>query len=306
MKGMILTSFVLLSIYTCKILGTKNIETSINYSKKDVLKLPLTIADDLNVKIYEALDKHEKMIIHDVRGKEVDFSLFRNGFQYIDKPELGTIITNIQSQNLKDGLQVEALLAELKGPICRMIKDEYGAEEVIVYDTRNKAMVPTQSAQLAGDPAVGIHSDYSPAAAEYMLKNMKSIHGNLNEFHKAIGKSGKWSFVHVWTPVSEMQSNHVAVVDWKTVDPKDTFEVGFKNPFKTQGCRHWQYNKKNKWHYKSNQKPGEFLLYTQYKSDVDDGMTLPHSGVANPNFETSTSQIWNKGFEIRVAIAHPY
>ncbi|EGG09861.1 uncharacterized protein MELLADRAFT_60996 [Melampsora larici-populina 98AG31] len=266
-------------------------------------QVPLrTPAGKYNHATYEALDNHH-MTILDVRGKEEDYKLFTNGFEYIDKLELSGLIEHIQSQNIESKDKVKGFLAGLQGPICQMIKDTYNAKEVVVYATRNKAMVPTEAARAAKQTAVGIHSDYSPEAANYMFKHMEVIHGDPVKFRESVEETGRWAFVHVWTPVSTMKFNHVAVADWTTVDENDTFAVGFKEPHPTDGCRHWKYNPKHTWHYKSHQKPGEFLLYTQYKSDVDGGMTLPHSGIAEPGVEKPASSTWNAGFEIRVAMA---
>lgn len=301
-----LSSFVLLSIYTCKVLGGNDIETNISYSIEDDIKgLSVRLPgpkQEYNKKTFEALDSH-LMKIHDVRGKEKSFSLFKNGFEYTEDSDLSKIINDIQALPLNDNDKAKKLLDTLKEPICEMMKNKYDAEAVILYDTRDKAMVPTEAAIASQKLAVGIHSDYSPKGAKnrYDHLHLDVSPDELADFKEAAGRSGKWAFVHVWTPLSEMKFNHVAVGDWKTFKEGDTFEVGFDKPEITEGCRHWKYNAGNKWYYKSNQKSGEFLLYTQYKNDERNGMTLPHSGIAGVTKPGHSG--WNTGVEFRVAMA---
>jgi hypothetical protein len=98
-------------------------------------------------------------------------------------------------------------------------------------------------------------------------------------------KKGRVYIINVWRPLKMVMKDPLAVCDWASVSPdKDLIANRFVFGHGWNELGKIAHNNQHRWFYMSKQKPSEPLVFKQYDSRVDSGVTLAHSAFVDPEF----------------------
>ncbi|KAK3690984.1 hypothetical protein LTR37_018886 [Vermiconidia calcicola] len=218
------------------------------------------------------------MMINDLRGREEDFTLDRNGFRVlkghwseedvIDEPEH---INNVVFPETIDA-----------------VKQASGASDVLPFSHLvRRNLASTVKAQADGlkdsdtvsapGPTIFAHCDNSVNGALTVLEN------NVPAAELEKRKNSRWAIMNVWRPlVRPVAREPLALLDANTVDEKDLIGVMAMFPQKKDAAFGTAYpggkgfetaqvlaNDKHKWYYASKLGPDEALLFKQFDTKTD-------------------------------------
>ncbi|KAK9857343.1 hypothetical protein MYU51_020687 [Penicillium brevicompactum] len=223
----------------------------------------------------EGITDVREVVIKDLRGREDEFSLKVQGFQYVKHPV--DDVTDWRNQT-----QVEKIVQ----PATKdLIKRVTGASEVIVYLTRTRFEGNRNGNKMStlNSPSHGVHTDMTHASCRHVLKGIVPD----DEIERLMGC--RFDVINVWRPIKPILRDPLAVCDWRSVDPDSdifpdrrvisgqVFEFGMP-----------VFNDKHAWYYLSVQQPDEPLLFNQLSSDVASSMTVLHSAFVDPSHNNET------------------
>ncbi|KAL1854299.1 hypothetical protein Plec18170_005063 [Paecilomyces lecythidis] len=217
--------------------------------------------------------------IHDIRGRETEFTLDRNGFQYIRHEAPG--LENCSSE--------DEFAAALVPETEKLVQKLTGATKTVVISNRVRCMI-TDTAKRADSraPAFAVHSDFTITGALHHLENIIENPAEREQLMK-----GRVYVINVWRPLKTITRDPLAVCDWKSVEP-DTDWLANRFMF-SHGWNEFGgvvHNEKHKWFYLSHQEPSEPLVFAQFDSKEmeNGGMTLAHSAFVDPEYADSNAR----------------
>ncbi|KAJ9297871.1 hypothetical protein DTO271G3_4092 [Paecilomyces variotii] len=205
----------------------------------------------------ESLRATHRVTIHDIRGQENDFTLDRNGFQYIRHEVPG----------LKDRSNEDAVAALLIPETETLVQKLTGATKTIVFAHRIRSKA-TDTAK-RGDsraPAYDVHSDFTVTGALHHLEVNIKDPAEREQLTK-----GRFCVINVWRPLKTI-----------TRDP-----FAGRNEFGSV-----VYNDKHRWFYLSHQEPSEPLVFKQFDSREvgNGGVTLAHCAFIDPEYANAEAR----------------
>ena len=160
-------------------------------------------------KSYE--DKLHNQVVHDVRGRESEFTTDNGGFAFIYSPAQEKLFTNDEAIRGGYYAEVQELLRKtLTGKI----------NKVHIFDhtvRRRKEGSPRQ-------PVQQVHVDQTTAAAIARIR--RHLPAEADELLK-----GRYQIINVWRPIEYAASDFpLAVVDWRSTEEKDFVPVDLMYP----------------------------------------------------------------------------
>jgi hypothetical protein len=161
-----------------------------------------------------------------------------------------------------------------------------GAFKTILFKhrIRNKAEDKAKR-QDSVAPAHSVHSDMTPIGAMNTLKNIvKDNPAELDSLLKT-----RIMVMNVWRPLKTIQKDPLTVCDWTTVDAKNDL-AGSRLIWKDGSWHEFgkvHFSERQKWFYLGGQRPDEALLFKQFDSKVENGVSLPHSAFVDSQFATA-------------------
>lgn len=147
------------------------------------------------------LADHDRTV-HDIRGKEKEFTTDNSGFAVYDDPAQEKAFTD--DATVRNGYyqEVETMLR----------KRLPGIKKVVIFDhtiRRRKKDSPRQ-------PVQQVHVDQTPGAAEVRVRRHLP-HDEAEELLK-----GRYQIINVWRPIENPASDFpLAVIDWRSTAPGD-------------------------------------------------------------------------------------
>ncbi|KAL1962580.1 hypothetical protein VTN77DRAFT_9373 [Rasamsonia byssochlamydoides] len=211
--------------------------------------------------------------IHDIRGEESNYTLDKNGFQYVrhDVPEL---------DDWSDEEKVKEILIPKTEELVRQVT---GATKTIVFAHRIRCLA-TDEAKRADNraPAHSVHSDFTPTGA---LHNLDITIQDPAEVERLL--RGRVLAINVWRPLKTITKDPLAVCDWRSVDPQDDWIAErFVFPHGWNELGKVAHSDRHRWYYLRRQQPQEPLLFKQFDSRATDqgGFTVAHSAFVDPEF----------------------
>jgi len=251
--------------------------------------------------------------IGDIRGREDQFDLNTQGFQYI-KHESAE----------KDFDDVDHIKTVLYPESEQLLKEVTGATRVKVFshilrnDSREKAENAVESDPALKDdnapisdvvPARFIHIDQSEKGAMEVLDD--NVHPP--ELADKLKKT-RWGIINLWRPIRPVMRDPLAFCDARTARDSDLVPIPVYFPPKGSGQRYstltegdhfellyCKYNPGHEWYYANEMRPGEALMIKCFDS-IRDGKTarrVPHSAFVDPS---STSDMTRESIEIRCLV----
>ncbi|PSN65426.1 hypothetical protein BS50DRAFT_636193 [Corynespora cassiicola Philippines] len=149
--------------------------------------------------------------VHDLRGREGDFTTDNAGFAVYTSPAKEKLFTDEAAVREGYYKEVEALLRE-KLP---------GIKKVVIFDHTIRRRIKDAPRQ----PVQQVHVDQTPAAAEVRVRR----HLPKEEADELV--KGRYQIVNVWRPIENPASDHpLAVIDWRSTKPEDFIPVDLLYP----------------------------------------------------------------------------
>lgn len=203
--------------------------------------------------------------IHNIRNLEHKYTLEKNGFQYV-KDEVKGLDACSTEDEIKDVLlpATEALVKRLTGAY---------KTQIFTHRIRNVAEDDSKRADNKA-PAHSVHTDFTPAGAQNQLRTVVRDPAELAEL-----ESGRVLAINVWRPLKKITKDPLAIMDWQTVAPeRDIISTRMiLNEHFWAELGKVKHGEKHEWVYMEGQTPDEALVFKQFDSKVEGGMTVPHS-----------------------------
>ncbi|KAL7280146.1 hypothetical protein PYCCODRAFT_1359188 [Trametes coccinea BRFM310] len=207
------------------------------------------------------------VLVHDARGHEDEFTLDKNGFQYVKWPSVE-----------KEFDDDERIKAQYYPEVEEILKKVAGAKRVLIFDhtIRRKPTENGKPGPQNRGPVERVHIDQTYNAS------VARVHYHLPEDAERLLKS-RVRIINVWRPIHHPVAHKpLAVSDWRYLDQNDLVPVRFIYPHREGSTYSVRYNPNHRWYYLSNQTPDEVTLIKCYDSEEDRARLTPHSAFLDP------------------------
>ncbi|OAP56963.1 hypothetical protein AYL99_09075 [Fonsecaea erecta] len=237
------------------------------------------------------------IVIEDMRGKENNFTLDRNGFAvFRDDRQHESVF---KSSAIRERLGVNFLGSCLKYDEYddyAVVKTKYrkasedflthllGAETTKTFTHEVRRRQQSFPKKPRGDdgspqPIQGVHVDFT---RDWALRRMQMVYGS--EF-VSWAEQRRWQVMHTWRPLKgPLFDWPLAVCDYQSVNPRSDFEAGDNiYPHLQSESFLIYYSAHHRWHYLSEMQPGEILVFKSYDShgSGDVAICCPHCAFDN-------------------------
>ncbi|KAK7179858.1 hypothetical protein DPSP01_004591 [Paraphaeosphaeria sporulosa] len=237
---------------------------------------------------YHREPESHNVTVRDVRGKEDQFSLDKNGFQFYK---------HVSKE--KDFLDDEKIKAEYYPETEQLLKDATGASRIHIFDHTIRRQPPnretiTPDRKLRG-PVQRVHIDQSyaaaksrvpfhlPADAEHLLKHRVQI-------------------INVWRPIKPVQRDPLAVAEANSVSDEGLVVTKLIYPNREGETYAVKYDAGHRWYYKSGLGPEEVILIKCFDSKLDGrARRVPHTAFEIPGTEDKEGR---ESIEVRCLVFH--
>jgi hypothetical protein len=203
---------------------------------------------------------NHKVTIHDIRGKEVDFTLDNNAFE---------AVPSVPSEMKYDDFANDETIKRVYYPeVEQLLLDRVpGSNRIFLFDHTIRRPGTTRSA------VTRVHIDQTPKSTESRVRQHLP-----EEADKLL--QGRYRIINVWRPLNgPVQANPLAVADSATVQDEDLFPIEHRYPDRTGETAGVKYNPEQTWYYWSEMKNEERLLLKCFDSDgvVGKNGRVPHT-----------------------------
>ncbi|KKK12514.1 hypothetical protein P175DRAFT_0483398 [Aspergillus ochraceoroseus IBT 24754] len=218
-------------------------------------------------------DQTHPTIIHDIRGEESNYTLDKNGFQYVHH----------EIEGFDEWSNEERVKEVLVPKTEELVRQITGATKTLVFTTRIRCFA-SDAAKRADNraPAHSVHSDFTVAGA---MENLRATIKDPAELEQIL--QGRVMVINVWRPLRTVTKDPLAVCDWTSVKPSEEWNAHrFIFPHGWNELGKISHSKDHKWLYLRRQAPTEPLIFTQFDSLTADqgGFTVAHSAFVDPEF----------------------
>ncbi|TQW00557.1 hypothetical protein V2A60_001632 [Cordyceps javanica] len=232
--------------------------------------------------------------IHDIRGRESDFSLDRDAFQVIRgvAPSAETAFTDDASIAARYYPEVERLLLD----------HVPGASRVFIFDHTIRRSSPGASR----GPVNRVHIDQTARSVEQRVRRYFGDSGEADALLR-----GRYRLVNVWRPLNRgpVESNPLSFASTSSLDDADVVPVQHRYSTGYTGeTAAIRYNPAQRWYYLSGMTGDERLLLECFDSESlrpgsGIGGRAPHSAFADPR--TRVDAEGRESIEVRTLVFGP-
>lgn len=149
--------------------------------------------------------------VHNIRGKEDQFTTDNSGFAVYDWPAKEKAFTDDAAVRNGYYAEVEQLLR----------KTHKGVKKVVVFDHTIRKKEKSSPRQ----PVQQVHVDQTPGATDVRVRR----HLPAEEAEELL--KGRYQIINVWRPISHPATDFpLAVVDWRSTSPEDFIPVDLMYP----------------------------------------------------------------------------
>ncbi|KAK3395422.1 hypothetical protein B0T20DRAFT_359563 [Sordaria brevicollis] len=236
------------------------------------------------------------MSVTDVTGGEENFTLNKNGFQYL-KHVSGFATRGEEAFTDEERIQKE-YLAECE----ELLKGVTSASRVLAFDHRVRRGpsdwhdIPVYNVRHRG-PLHRAHVDQSYAGAEMVLREKVADADQVGVLMQR-----RWGIVNVWRPIKPIHKDPLGLCDARTVSDADLVpgSIILKSGHRRES---WtiKHNPEHRWYFKYQQQPDEVVLIKCFDSESYPGMArrAPHCAIEDPD---ATEDEWRESVEVRCLV----
>ncbi|KAI5867556.1 amino acid permease-domain-containing protein [Durotheca rogersii] len=260
--------------------------------KPDVLDDGTAITVLTRPETYERPTSAHKVHITDVSGREAEFTLDGNGFQYYRH--------TAQEKDFADDDHIKAVYYP---ETEQLLKDVTGASKIFIFDhtiRRNPAdqrAAADRSRALRG-PVNRVHIDQTYSAA------LSRVPHHLPAEEAAELLKGRVQIINVWRPIRQVLRDPLAIADASSVGEEELVAIPLIYPNRRGETFAVRHTPAHRWYYKYGLDTDEVLLIKCFDSKTDGrARRVPHTAFADPNTPDGTPS--RQSIEIRALVFHP-
>lgn len=234
-------------------------------------------------------DHTQKILAHDIRGRESEFYLDKDAFQ---------VIQNVPDSAEKSFTDDASIKKNYYPEVEKILLDNVpGSNKIFIFDhTIRRATGPRQ-------PVAYTHIDQTAKAAkDRVLRHLPS------EAEKLL--QGRYRIINVWRPLNgPIYASPLGFASSATVEDKDVIPIEHRYPDRTGQTAGIAYNPSQKWYYLSGMRNDERLLLECFDSEaLKDGRTVqggrvPHTAFSDPR--TPEGAPSRESIEVRTLVFGP-
>jgi hypothetical protein len=212
---------------------------------------------------WNGIDDPHAIRIEDARGREVEFTLDRNGFQLAKAP------TKVRDFYADEAEVKRTYYPELE----QLLRKELGATRVFIFDHT----VRNAGRQGAREPSRRVHNDHTVTSAP------RRVRDHLGPDADALLK-GRFGIVNVWRPIrGPVLDSPLALCDARTFTDADLIASDLVYPHVRGETSSVEFNPRHRWYYFSEMQPDEAVLIRVHDSADDGRARLSfHTSFDNP------------------------
>ncbi len=239
-------------------------------------------------KIFFENEEHV-MPIYDMREIADDLDIDREGF------ELQRHTTHVE-----DLYDDDAIETEYNPEIEALLKERFGASQVVVFDVTRRSDAGKGAANPDGmrGPARRVHADYTVKSGP---QRTKDIFGEA-EAERLLESGARIIQVNVWRPITgPVKRAPLAVVDSSSLQPGDLVATDQVFPDRVGEIYHLAHSPAQRWYYAPEMTPDEVLLLKGWDSR-DDGRTRFNAHGAFELADTDENTPPRESIELRTLV----
>jgi hypothetical protein len=210
-----------------------------------------------------ATEPHQ-MAVYDLRGEEHAFTLDGEGFAVVRHDSRVT--------DFQDEAQIrEVYYAEAE----RLLKDVTGADRVFIFDHTLRRRIPGQAHYGDGprQPATRAHVDHTAKSGPQRVRDL--LPEDADELLK-----DRVQVINLWRPINHpVYDAPLAVAEAPSVRFEELVPSDLVYPHRVGETCNFAFNPEHRWHYMSEQRPGEVLLIKCYDSRTDVARFAPRTAL---------------------------
>ncbi|KAI0081632.1 methyltransferase [Panus rudis PR-1116 ss-1] len=208
------------------------------------------------------------VIVHDVRDRESEYTLDKNGFQWV---------RHVSAE--KEFVDEEKVKREYYPEVVELVRREVpGAKRVFIFDHTIRRGAKDEGPGKRG-PVERVHVDQT------FESTIARVHDHLGPEAPRLLQS-RIRLINVWRPIQNpVYHKPLAVSDWNALDiTRDLIPSKRISKERVGETFSVKYNPDHRWYYLSEQTPEEVTLIKCFDSEVDRARLTPHTA-----FTDSTS-----------------
>jgi hypothetical protein len=223
--------------------------------------------------------------IEDIRGREAEFTLDRNGFAVLQAPSAVSDLLDEQAVRTAYRAEVEALLA-----------DRLGATRVVMFDHTIRGPRPADLTAPIREPVKRVHNDYTWDSAPQRVRDLLPAEADAL-------LAQRFAVVNLWRPIgAPALDSPLALCDAASMDAaRDLVVNELIYPDRIGQTFSVLWNPAHRWHYLRAMRPEEALLIKGYDSATDGRARLSaHGAFDDP--ETPAGTPPRQSIEVRTLV----
>ncbi|KAI1779187.1 hypothetical protein F4818DRAFT_241617 [Hypoxylon cercidicola] len=227
--------------------------------------------------------------ITDVSGKEANYTLDGNGFEY-----------HRHTAQEKDFVDDDHIKAVYYPETEQLLKDVTGASRIFIFDhtIRRQAHDVRDASRALRGPVNRVHIDQTYAAS------LSRVAHHLPAEEAAELLRGRVQIINVWRPIRTVRRDPLAVADARSVAEADLVEVPLIYPTRKGATFAVRHTDRHRWYYKRGLTPNEVLLIKCFDSKTDGrARRVPHTAFVDP--KTKDDAPARESIEVRALVFHP-
>lgn len=221
----------------------------------------------------------QEVTVHDIRGREQDFSVNKNGFGIVSG------VASAEKEFTDDGSIKNLYYPEIEKVLLDNVA---GSHRIFIFDHTVRRSGPDARRAPVNRAHIDQTTKSANARVEYHMGD------DAEELLK-----GRVRLINVWRPLNgPVVASPLAYADSASVPDNDIVPVEHRYPDRTGETAGVKYTPQGKWHYWSGMQNDERILLQCY--DSKDGARTPHSAFVDPR--TKSDWPGRESIEVRALV----
>lgn len=236
-------------------------------------------------------DEIHPVKIHDIRGKESEYTLDNQAFQ---------VVSGLPQSAERDFVDDSSIKQNYYPEVEKLILDHIpGSNKVFIFDHT----IRRSTGDAKRGPVQKVHIDQTAKAAALRVERHLP-----DEAEKLL--QGRYRIINIWRPLNgPIQSSPLALASSATVRDEDVVPVEHRYPDRTGWTAGIVYHEAQKWHYLSGMRNDERLFIECFDSEAlkegskVKGGRVPHTAFVHP--DTPEGAPGRESIEVRALVFGP-